>query len=146
MACHSGGPDWGSGPKGQGRLFALTYADTGSPQVVAIGMPGPGETEISFDRPFTPGRWAELASTLTLTKNRYAAEGDDCEAFRPGYRAVDVQQQEGRWRVPILSATLSADGRCARLKTAPPGRRSAPGPQRAWRRRPPRAPSACPAP
>ncbi len=118
MACHSGRPDWGSGPRGQGRLFTLTYADHGSPQVVAIGMIAPGETEISFDRPFTAERWAALAATFSLSANRYAAEGDDCEAFRPGYRAVDVQQQEVRWRVPIAAATLSADGRSARLKTA----------------------------
>jgi putative heme-binding domain-containing protein len=118
MACHSGRPDWGSGPKGQGRLFKLTYADHGSPQVVAIGMVAANETEVCFDRPFSAPRWAALAGTLSLTMNRHAAEGDDCESFRPGYRAVDVQQQEGRWRVPIVAATLSADGRTARLRTA----------------------------
>jgi putative heme-binding domain-containing protein len=118
LACHSGRPDWGSGPKGKGRLFKLTYADHGSPQLVALGMLSPSETEICFDRPFTPEGWAAVAPTLFLTMNRYAAEGDDCEAFRPGYRAVDVQQQEARWRLPIASAILSADGRSARLRTA----------------------------
>ena len=34
VACHSGGPDWGSGPTGKGKLFKITYTDPNYPQPV----------------------------------------------------------------------------------------------------------------
>ena len=119
LACHSGRPDWGSGPKGAGHLFKIAYADHGTPQVIAIGALSPTQTQIAFDRPVPPALWATYAQGMTLAAGRYALPGDDCEAFRPGYRAVDVQQQEPRLRVPIASLTLSADRCTATVVTAP---------------------------
>src|SRR5262249_57990514 len=34
VACHSGGPDWGSGPTGKGKLVKITFTDREHPQPV----------------------------------------------------------------------------------------------------------------
>jgi glucose/arabinose dehydrogenase len=35
IAVHSGGPDWGSGPKGKGKLYKIEYSDRDAPQQLA---------------------------------------------------------------------------------------------------------------
>ena len=39
VACHSGGPDWGSGPTGKGKLYKISYDAPTNPQPVA-GLAG----------------------------------------------------------------------------------------------------------
>ena len=55
VACHSGAPDWGSGPTGKGKLFKITYSD---PRLSAAGCSsgraGPREVRVEFDRPVPP--------------------------------------------------------------------------------------------
>src|SRR5438034_7201357 len=55
VSCHSGDPDWGTGPQGQGKLFKITYADAKAPQPVAIWPSSAIEVRIAFDRPIDSG-------------------------------------------------------------------------------------------
>ena len=36
VCCHSGLPDWGTGPKGEGKIFKISYTDPNAPQPVAV--------------------------------------------------------------------------------------------------------------
>ena len=56
VAVHSGLPDWGSGPKGKGKLYKIEYRDREAPQPVLAWAPGPQEARIAFDRPLDPDR------------------------------------------------------------------------------------------
>src|SRR5207248_9805716 len=67
VACHSGQPDWGSGPTGIGKLFKITYTDREHPQPVAVWPSGPREVRVAFDRPVDPMLLREVAKKTTLT-------------------------------------------------------------------------------
>ena len=40
---HGGGPDWGSGPTGKGKLYKISYTDRDHPQPVLAWPNGPRE-------------------------------------------------------------------------------------------------------
>lgn len=119
VACHSGGPDWGSGPGGPGKLFKISYAEPKAPLPVAVWAASASETHIAFDRPLNPAEWSTLRTESRIERGRYVAAGDRFERVRPGYAVVQMQQRTERAELPILSAALSADGRTAILRTLP---------------------------
>ncbi|MDQ3622757.1 MAG: PQQ-dependent sugar dehydrogenase, partial [Verrucomicrobiota bacterium] len=43
VACHSGRPDWGTGPEGAGKLFKITHSARDAPQPALAWSSGPGE-------------------------------------------------------------------------------------------------------
>ena len=51
VSCHSGLPDWGTGPQGQGKLFKISHTDPRAPQPVAAWPSGPMEVRVAFDKP-----------------------------------------------------------------------------------------------
>ena len=55
VCCHSGPPDWGTGPQGEGKIFKITYSDTNAPQPVVVWPANPTEVRVAFDRPLDPG-------------------------------------------------------------------------------------------
>lgn len=109
LASHTGRPDWGSGPKGKGRLFKLRYVDRGTPQPVLVGALNPTELRVFFDRPFTADQWQNVADGFSVETGRHANPGDAFEGFRPGYQVVKNQQGEPRYRLPIAAVSLAAD-------------------------------------
>jgi len=119
VACHSGAPDWGSGPNGKGKLYKIVYSDTSAPQPVLAYSTSPGEIRVAFDRPLDPIQLKNLAGQTTITRGKYAAAGDRFESFRPGYQVVQDQQGAPRSKVPVLSASMTPDGRVLVLKTPP---------------------------
>ena len=52
VCCHSGPPDWGTGPKGEGRIFKITYTDPKAPQPIddlcVFGNAYAGESRACF--------------------------------------------------------------------------------------------------
>ena len=40
VCCHSGPPDWGTGPTGKGRVFEISYVDEKAPQPVVASLSG----------------------------------------------------------------------------------------------------------
>ncbi|WP_414662657.1 DUF7133 domain-containing protein [Horticoccus sp. 23ND18S-11] len=119
VACHSGAPDWGTGPQGMGRVFKISHTDTAAPQPVLAYASSPTETRVIFDRPIEPARWRTLARASQVTKGRHVAAGDRFESFVPGYQVVKDQATVARHDVPVLSAGLAADLRSLVLRTAP---------------------------
>ncbi len=119
VACHSGGPDWGSGPTGKGRLFKIRYADRELPQPVVAWPAGPREVRIEFDRAVAPQSLRDVLSNSQLTAGRFVRAGDRFETLSPGYAAVQAQKLAERREVPLRSAQLTPDGRTLILATDP---------------------------
>lgn len=119
VTCHSGAPDWGSGPQGKGKLYKISYTNPDAPQPMFAYALSPTETRVVFDRPIDPVQFGNLARQSRITMGRYVTAGDRFESFRPGYQAVVDQQQIKRYDLPILSAAISADNRSIIFQTVP---------------------------
>ncbi|MBI3878168.1 MAG: c-type cytochrome, partial [Verrucomicrobia bacterium] len=118
-SCHSGKPDWGTGPNGVGKIFNIRYTDTNAPQPALAWSASPTEIRIAFDRPLDPANLRDLAKRTSITAGKYVMPGDRFEVMRPGYQVVQDQLAAPRYDMPVLSAALSADHRTIHLITAP---------------------------
>jgi putative heme-binding domain-containing protein len=119
VATHSGGPDWGSGPTGQGTLYQIAYDDREHAQPVSVWAASPRELRVAFDRPLDPGALRALARGTTLTAGRSVSAGDRFESLRPGYAVVMAQLGDPRTNVAVHSVQLSPDRRTLILATDP---------------------------
>ena len=119
VTCHSGKPDWGTGPQGKGKFFKISYTGKNEPQPVLAYATSPSETRVVFDRPFEPSRFKNLLKESTVTMGRYVSAGDRFESFHPGYQAIKDQLKVARYELPVLSASLTPDNRTVVLQTAP---------------------------
>ncbi len=118
VACHSGGPDWGSGPSGKGKLYKIRYEQKQLAQPVLAWAASPREVRIAFDRPLQPEQLAELSDT-TIEYGRYVSAGDRFESLWPGYKATQDQLRTPRFELPVHSVQLTPDRRTLLLATAP---------------------------
>ena len=119
VTCHSGSPDWGTGPLGKGKLFKISYSDPATPQPVMTYAATPSETRVVFDRALDLGALKNLASQSRITMGEYVTAGDRFESFAPGYQAVKDQRAVKRYDLPVLSAGVTPDRRTLVLQTAP---------------------------
>jgi putative heme-binding domain-containing protein len=119
VAVHSGLPDWGSGPKGKGKLYKISYTGRDVPQPVLAWASGPQEARVAFDRPLDPASLRDLARKTSIDFGGYVQPGDRFESLRPGYETVRRQLATPRFDFPILSVGVSADRRTLLLTTAP---------------------------
>lgn len=111
VSCHSGGPDWGTGPKGPGTLFKIAYG--GAPQPVAAWAAGPMEVRVAYDRP------VEAEEVRELTFGEFVGAADRLEVFSPPYKAVEEQKLAPRFKLDVVARRLSADRRTLILTTRP---------------------------
>lgn len=121
IACHGGGPDWGTGPTGKGALFKVRYADKDHPQPVVAWPAGPREVRVEFDRPVDPALLRDVLKGTKLTAGKYARAGDRFETIWPGYAVVQMEKATPRYDVPVRSAQLTPDRRTLVLATDPLG-------------------------
>jgi putative heme-binding domain-containing protein len=119
VTCHSGRPDWGTGPTGGGKLYKISYRDKSTPQPVFAYAASPTELRVVFDRPLDPARSKNLAAQAVIAMGEYVSGGDRFESFRPGYQAVKDQQKVPRYQLPVLSARIDAEQNALVLQTAP---------------------------
>jgi putative heme-binding domain-containing protein len=119
VACHSGGPDWGSGPTGKGKLFKITFTDRDHPQPVLAWPAGPREVRVEFDRPVDPELLHDVLRQTRLTAGKFVRAGDRFESLWPGYAVVQVEKATPRYDVPVRSAQLTPDRRTLVLATDP---------------------------
>jgi len=120
VACHTGKPDWGTGPQGQGRLFKISYTNKAAPQPVFAYAVSPTESRVVFDRPLPAAITSvELAKGCAVTMGKYVAAGDRFESISPGYQAVKNQRTMPRFELPVVAAEMSADKRSLTVKTSP---------------------------
>ncbi len=118
VAVHSGLPDWGSGPSGDGALYKITYQNREAPQPVLAWASSPQEVRIAFDRPLDPARLKGLVQNVTIEHGQAVRPGDRFESLRPGYEVVARQLDLPRFELPVLSAQVSRDRRTLVLSTA----------------------------
>jgi len=120
--CHSGAPDWGSGPTGKGKLFKITYSDPTYPQPVFVWPTGPHEIRVEFDRAMPPELLHDLQTQATLTGAdtcaRAIASSRSGQVTRPCRLRIFLREFE----VPLRSAQLTPDGRTLVLATDPVSR------------------------
>ncbi len=96
VATHTGDPDWGTGPKGMGRLFRISMADRDAPQPCLAWSASPGTFRIAFDKPMT-------AASATLRRGLHTRAGDAHETMWPGYEVIKLQQAAPVADVPVTS-------------------------------------------
>lgn len=123
VACHSGQPDWGTGPKGEGKLFKITYADRGAAQPVAAWALGPEQVCIGFDRPVDDAM-AAATFDISIEFGLHVRAADRYEVLRPGYKSVKDQQAASRSRLAVRSQRWSEDHRTHIVATEPHDQRS----------------------
>ncbi|HEY0454845.1 MAG TPA: hypothetical protein VGE41_00615, partial [Verrucomicrobiae bacterium] len=73
VICHSGAPDWGTGPQGKGKIYKISYANKSAPQPVLAYAAGPTETRILFDRPLDLAQLKKLAAQSRVTMGEYVS-------------------------------------------------------------------------
>jgi putative heme-binding domain-containing protein len=118
VTCHTGKPDWGTGPEGNGKLFKISYSEKNAPQPIFAYAASPTETRVVFDRPLDPAKLKNLTKQSSIRMGRYVSAADRFESFAPGYQAVKDQETIPQFELPVLSAGLSADKRSIILQTA----------------------------
>jgi putative heme-binding domain-containing protein len=116
VSCHSGPPDWGTGPTGAGKLFKIHYARPDVPQIARAWASGPDEFRIAFDRALEPGDWAGAREKIRIEAGKYVNAGDRFETIRPGYQVVRDQMAAPRRWVELQSFSISADQRTLVLR------------------------------
>jgi putative heme-binding domain-containing protein len=117
VAVHSGGPDWGTGPGANGKLYKVVYgAET--PQPVYTWAQTPTEVRIAFDKPLDPEKLSGIASKVRIEYGKYVAAGDRFELHRPGYAVVERQTNTPRYDLAVHGIGLSPDRRTLILNTA----------------------------
>ena len=119
VACHTGPPDWGTGPAGEGRLFRLKWTQPELPQPVTAWAAAPDEFRIAFDRPLVAADWRNLKEKVRIEAGTYVSAGDRFETMRPGYQVVRDQLASPRRWVEVSSLLLTGDGRTLILKIPP---------------------------
>lgn len=116
VACHSGPPDWGTGPTGQGRIFKIRYAERKLPQPVLTWAAAPDEFRIAFDRPLDPADWANAVEKIKIEAGQHVSAGDRFEVIRPGYQVVRDQMALPRRWIKPLGLTFADAGRTLVLR------------------------------
>jgi putative heme-binding domain-containing protein len=119
ITCHSGEPDWGTGPEGKGKLFRISYTEPSAPQPVFAYAASPTEFRVVFDRPLDLLQFTNLTGLAAIDMGKYVTAGNRFEPMHPGYPAVQRQLAVPRYKLPILSAGISADGHAIELRTTP---------------------------
>lgn len=118
VACHSGPPDWGTGPEGAGKLFRIRLADRNVAQPVLAYTTSPLEVRIAFDRPVDPRILKGLASQQ-IDYGKFVRAADSLEVLKPPYKTVKQQERQTRGKLRIAAAKLAAGGRTVVLRTDP---------------------------
>lgn len=119
VVCHTGKPDWGTGPQGKGKLFKISYTDKTAPQPVLAYAKSPTETRIIFDQPLNAAQTGDLTKLCSMTMGKYVSAGERFESFSPGYQAVKNQRTMPRFELGVTAAQIEADGRSIVLRTSP---------------------------
>jgi putative heme-binding domain-containing protein len=119
VACHSGPPDWGTGPTGIGKLFRIQMTAPEAPRPASVYANSQREVHIAFDRPLDPLQLQDLATRTKIEYGPYVRAGDRFETLVPPYAAVKSQTTVERHALRIYGASVTSDLRTVILQTDP---------------------------
>lgn len=117
VACHSGPPDWGTGPEGKGKLFRIRMNEHNAPRPVIAWWSSPGEVQIAFDTPLNPQNLRGITDKAKIEYGEHVRAGDRFENLVPPYSVVQQQLVQPRRTLPVHSMGVSLDSRTLTLKT-----------------------------
>lgn len=117
VATHSGPPDWGYGPKAEGKLYKIVYTNRDLPQPVSVWASRPDQVKVAFDKAVSENYLEELVDNVKIEYGQYVEAGDRFEVLRPGYKALERQMRFPRLPLNIKSAYLSDDRHTLILNT-----------------------------
>jgi putative heme-binding domain-containing protein len=123
VSCHSGPPDWGTGPKGDGKLFKISHTDPGAPQPVAVWVTNATKVRVVFDQPIDPAV-TNLVLTQLIEFGGHVRAADRYEVLKPPYKVVTQQAAAPRGKLRILAASLDSEQRTLTLLTEPHSRKA----------------------
>jgi putative heme-binding domain-containing protein len=118
VSCHSGPPDWGTGPKGDGKLFRISHANPAAAQPVAVWATNATEVRIAFDKPIDASV-TNLVVTQFIEFGEYVRAADRYEILKPPYKVVKQQEASPRGKLRILAASIDSTQRSLALTTEP---------------------------
>ena len=119
VATHTGMPDWGTGPKGIGRIFKLKYVGGAEPRPLFASPVSPTETRVEFDGPLPRPYEEGLAAKIAIRSGRYVDAGDRYEINLPVYAVVKAQRTERVGRATPSEVALSSDNRALTIQGTP---------------------------
>lgn len=111
VACHSGPPDWGTGPAGIGSLYKIRANKSPTPRPVLTWRESPNSINIAFDHPVDPTQWSDISQRIRIDAGTYVRAGDRYENLIPPYAVVQAQGVSPRGQLPVTSVGLSPDRR-----------------------------------
>lgn len=117
VSCHSGAPDWGTGPKGEGKLFKISYA-TAAPQPIAAWVAEPMEVRVAFDKALDESVVSHL-DKIEIESGEFVRAADRYEKLKPSYQVVRHQESFPRGKLRVTAAKLSSDKHTLILTTSP---------------------------
>ncbi len=118
VSVHSGLPDWGTGPRGQGRLYKIVPTPAQVPRPVLAYAAEPNQVRVVFDRPLSSEVVAKIRRQVRITYGRYVRAGERYEILVPPYEVVQHQLLSPRYRLPVQRVELSPDGHSLIVHTA----------------------------
>jgi putative heme-binding domain-containing protein len=122
VCCHSGFPDWGTGPQGPGKIFRIKYTDSTAPVPLGVSPAGLTELRVLFDKPLhqdVPRAVLAPSAGAKIEFGEYVSAGDRFEKLKPPYAVVLQQDATPRGHLRIESARLDAGNRTLLLTTEP---------------------------
>ncbi len=119
VACHSGPPDWGTGPAGIGNLYKITAYQSSIPRPVSAWFASPNEIHIAFDSVLDPTGWRNVANRIRLEAGVYVRAGDSLETLKPPYAVVQAQGQVPSRSIEVFGVGFSPDFRSLILQIPP---------------------------
>ena len=117
VSCHSGPPDWGTGPQGPGHLYRIAYRDAAAPQPRWIAPRSSTEVEIAFSKPVDGSVLNQRG--LSIDFGEYVRAADRLETLKPPYAVVRQQDATPRGHLRVRSMRLESGGRSLVLTTDP---------------------------
>ncbi len=119
VACHSGPPDWGTGPTGIGKLYRIHMSTPNAARPRNAWANSPREIQIAFDSPLDPLLLQGITERITIQHGEFVRAGDAFENLVPPYSVVKRQLATPRKKLAVRGVALSADRRSLLLQTDP---------------------------
>jgi putative heme-binding domain-containing protein len=119
IACHSGPPDWGTGPTGIGKLFKVLPNSEPVPQPSIAYALSETEIAVAYDQALSTEQLSAIKSKIHVEYGQYVRAGDQYENLVPPYAVVERQLATPRFKLDVIGVSVSPDMRTVLIQTEP---------------------------